>query len=70
MGVFFMLKSVIFVYLKNRNLYFGTVQTNKVDSNDDQRRVYQNCKFHVPSAAVFVLGRDHISHILKMHFSL
>ena len=44
-------------------------QTNLVYSNDEQWRVYPNCKFHDPGAGVLVLGCGHISYIVKMHFS-
>ena len=33
---------------KSCSLEWGMVQTNQVYSNGDQRRVYQNCKFHDP----------------------
>ena len=34
--------------LKSSSLFSGIDQTNQVYSNDDQGRVYQNCKFHDP----------------------
>ena len=40
---------------------------SNVASNEDQIRVYQNCKFHDPRAGIFVLGRGHESHRVKMH---
>ena len=47
------------------------VQTNEVQSNvasnKDEIRVYQTCKFHDPRAGIFVLGRGHESHRVKMH---
>ena len=30
-------------------------------------RVYQNYKYHDPWGRVLVLGRDHASHIVKLH---
>ena len=38
--------------------------------NANQGRVFQNCKFHAPEAGVRVLGRGHIIHIVKMHYSI
>ena len=35
-------------------------------SNDQQERVYQNCKLYDPG--VLVLGRGHISYIMRMHY--
>ena len=46
--------------LKSSSLLRSIDQTNQVCSNDDHGRVYQNCKF--------VLGRGHISHVVKMHY--
>ena len=42
--------------------------TGLVYSNDNEERVYLNCKFHDPGVVVLVLGRGHISHIVKMHY--
>ena len=43
-------KSVKLMYFlkKSSSLLPGIDQTNQVCSNDDQGRVYQNCKFHDP----------------------
>ena len=30
--------------------------------------VYQSCKFYDPGSGNIVLGRDHISHMAKMHY--
>ena len=38
--------------------------------NDDQGRVYQNCKFHEHFGRASVLGHGHISHIWKCIISL
>ena len=35
-----------------------------------EARVYQNLNFMTPKAGVLVLGRDHISHIVKMIISI
>ena len=43
---------------------------SNVASNEDQLRVYQNFKFHDPRTGIFVLGRGHESHIVKMHYFL
>mgnify|MGYP003683363347 CR=1 FL=1 len=58
-------------FFKNRFLYsqyqFRPTKYN-VYSNDDHKKVHQNCKFHDPRAGVLVLGRGQISHIVKMHY--
>ena len=36
--------------------------------SDDQGWFYLNYKFYDPRAEVFVLGRGHISYIVKMHY--
>ena len=40
----------------------GINQTNYVYRNDDQGRVYQNCKFHDPQGWGSDVRRGHISH--------
>ena len=50
---------------KSSSLLPGVDQTNQVCSNDDQGRVYQNVNFMTPEAGVLVLGRGHISRIVK-----
>ena len=44
------------------------VQTKLVLSNDDQRRVYLNYRFHAPGAGSLVPRCGHLSHIVKMHY--
>ena len=48
------------------------VQTNEVCSNDDQERVYQNCKFHdlwIRGSCTCQLWHGHISYTVKlMHY--
>ena len=48
------------------------VQTNEVHtnvaSNEDQIRVCHDFKFNDPRAGIFVLGRGHESHIVKMYY--
>ena len=39
---------LMYFFKKSSYLLGGMVQTNYVYSNDDQGRVYQNCKFHDP----------------------
>ena len=64
-------KCKIAVFLKNSSsLLPGVDQTNQVCSNDDQGRVYQNLYFMTPGVGVLFQGRGHVSHIVKMHFSL
>ena len=41
-------KGTIDVFLKNSSLLRGMVQTKLVYGNDDQGRVYENCKFYDP----------------------
>ena len=55
--------------LAKKKILPGIDQTNYVYSNDDQGRVYQNCKFHDPGEGVLKLGCGHISHFVKMHYS-
>ena len=47
-----------------KNLLPGIDQTNQVCSNDDQGRVYQNCKFHIShySEYDFLLLYQYTSH--------
>ena len=37
-------------------------------SNDNQGRVYEIVNFMTHGAGVLVLGRGHISHMVKMHY--
>ena len=55
-------------FLKFSSLLPGIDQTNQVCSNYDKGRVYQNLKLHDPQCRVLVLGRGHISHLVKMHY--
>ena len=55
-------------FLKSSSLLPGIDQTNQVCGNDDQGKVYKNCRFKDPGAGVLVLGRGHISRIVKMHY--
>ena len=57
------------LFLRKSSLLPGTDQTKQVCSNDDQGKVYQNCNFHDPGAEVLVLGRGHMNHVMKMHYS-
>ena len=58
-----------YFYKKYSSLLPGIDQINQVCSNDDQERVYQNCKFHDPlGRGSCARGCDHISHIVKMHY--
>ena len=43
-------------------LQWGMDQTNKVYSNDDQRRIYQIINFMNHGAGVLMLWHNHISH--------
>ena len=40
-------------FFKNLLLLPGIDQTNRVNSNDDQGRFYQKCKFHDPRGSDF-----------------
>ena len=60
------MKIAIFLQ-KYSSLLIVIDQTNKVCSYDDQGRVYRNCKFPL-GAEILVLGRGHISHMVKLHF--
>ena len=61
---------LLFIKFYNGALFLCTLghDTEKVlHSNDDQERVYQNCKFYDPRAGVLVLRFWHINHMMKMH---
>ena len=44
------------LFFKSSSLSPGIYQTNQVCSNDDQGRIYQNCKFHDPGAGFLCYG--------------
>ena len=44
------------LYIKIFSLFPGIDQSNQVCSKDDQRWVYQNCKFHDPQGKVSCAG--------------
>ena len=57
-------------FKKSSSLLPGMFQTNYIYSNDDKGRVYQ-LKFEISwstGEGFLVLGRGHISHIVKMHY--
>ena len=56
------------IFFKSLFLLPGIYQTNYVHSNNDQGKVYQNCKCHDLGARVRVLGCGHIRHIMKIHY--
>ena len=56
-------------FLKSSSLHSGMIQTNQLQVNDDQGRVYVNCKFHDPGPGVLVLGCGNWNHIVKMLIS-
>ena len=55
-------------FFKSLFLLPGIYKTNYVHSNNDQGKVYQNCKCHDLGARVRVLGCGHIRHIMKIHY--
>ena len=54
---------------KSSSLLPGIDQTNQVCSNDDQGRVYQNCKFHDPQGWGSDVRHGHKSHYSEYVFS-
>ena len=57
-----------FFLLKSSFLLQGIEQTNKLNSDDYQGKVYQNCKFLDPGAGVLMQGLAYISLIVKMRY--
>ena len=47
--------------------FFSTPRHKITNLVNNKGRVYQNYKYHDPWGRVLVLGRDHASHIVKLH---
>ena len=66
-GRYFEVKSVNLLYFfKQSSLLPGIDQANQLCSNDKKEGFTKIVNFMTPGAGVLVLGRGHISHIVKM----